>query len=295
MAKKSSPYISSDVFESNTSADSGHMIINIHGKSTSGKTFAACSASEYWPKNIPNKKPITLRDTLHIGWDRAATVGLRAEKIKMGYMVDVPSLLSVPDNDLESVMDGLCAEVHRLVNEDENIKVVIHDTATRMDKFLLDYHFHPDNIPTSRRDNAPDTMAAFGNVLRAHSRYQTAMTMLPAGVISIFLFHQRVIEEPVMGKDNVKKEQRQKQDLLRTSSDVSVIPDITGQAKNLYLNDASLEFTCKKKQMGKNVTRVLCHQGADGARGKSRFEHILEDEEPIDLYGILQRIENACK
>jgi hypothetical protein len=295
--KKSTPLVESDIFDSTGSANLSDMVINIHGHPTAGKTWAACSASAYWPKDFSKipKSGILLRDVLHNGWDKAALVGLLEHNIRVAYAVDIPALIRRYKGDLMGAIQEVINETHRIVDEDEEIKVAITDTATRMDKYFQAFWNHRDNVPLDRNNN-PDQWAMYRAIRDTHHLYQSNMTMLPEGVLSIFCFHQKVLEETSMGKDSQKKADKARKTMFKMGNQqVNVVPDIVGQSLNVYTADASLELVCTSSPNGKGgFNRALYPVVIDGQRAKNRFEKTLVGKQPADLGAILRKLRRAC-
>src|SRR3990167_6353947 len=94
---KASGIVVSDVFNRQKPGEQEQVLINLHGQPTSGKTWAALSASAYWPADAGTRakesKPVLLRDVLYIGHDANGIVGAHARKIRAAYEVSVPELL----------------------------------------------------------------------------------------------------------------------------------------------------------------------------------------------------------
>ena len=285
--------VNSEVFGLSGKEDLQNIIFNIHGPAGGGKTFAACSASKYWPAQWPPKKPTILRDIMHIGWDKAALVGLAQAKVKVAYRVDVPKLIA--DGKAADVLEAseiVMNEAIRICQKDPQIKICINDTITRMDKFLNAFWFSEGNVIRTNSGDE-DTRRTYLALFRTHHEYQAAFTLLP--VQNIFCFHSMVLEAPTEGKEEQRKATRARQDILRLNKDTYIVPEITGKSAGVYLGDSSTEFAClpARNPRTNKIERWLYPLGSQGYRGKNRFQDILGEKEPANLRKLLDRIERA--
>ena len=289
------------------------ILVNIHGPSSSGKTIAALTASQYYPKSgipLPKGKKIMLRDVCHVGWDAAALIGAKSCGLCVAYPINVPHLLSkgrksAKDNEIvfksaEDILDAfdrINDSIDEIVSKDHNITLTIDDTVSRMDRYLVAFWSHDDNIPVAYKDGKEidDTQGMYRKIFLNHHQYQARRICLPGDVRSIFLFHCRVIGDE--GDDaKLKKSERGKKKLIRLSKDVAIVPQITGQGLDLYTNDASIEFAClpSTPTKGNLPERRLWTVPSDGYRTKNRFQHLFKECEPAHMGKIFDKIRAAC-
>ena len=277
------------------------IMINLLGPSLAGKTFAAATISEYWPKRFPPSKKVMLRDTLHVSHDAAATAGLYANKIRFPYVISTMSLIGADRksgrpkcNDILEASEMITDGIREICEKDPDISNVIHDTMSSLDRFFVAFWSHDDNAPTDNRDER-DTRAMYGAIFHTHLQYHTACLMLPVDVTSLFLFHGRIIGEASDGGKGKTKEQKKKENIVRLRHDVSIVPQVTGQGLDPYTNHASVEFACLPTEGGKGkaVERWLYTVPTKDYRAKNRFEGILQDKEPVDLRDIINRIRKS--
>lgn len=275
------------------------LTINVHGVPGAGKTWAALSASDYWPAKIPPAAPVTLEDTIHIAWDHGALSGAQAKRIRCAAEHNGNALIgSGKAKDPIHAMGLILGDVGKHCVADEAIKVVIVDTITALDLAVNAHFFAPNNVPIARGTGEVNTQAIYGRILDAHRAFAAALVRLPPRVTVICLFHSQPL---VDARDPAQKTA---QSLVRLSEAVTVIPSVTGKARDLYLANASVEFACcptdpPKGSKAEPERRLwtIPHQsgGTTGLRTKNRFQGILGDWEPANLNKILAKIRAAAE
>ncbi len=305
VTKKETALVDSEIFDHDEANVREPMIFLLYGKPGAGKTTAAQSASQYWPDEFPAKKPVMLRDTMQISWDPAGRVGVRAGNVRCAYNVNAVSLMaqrrkSASDNaveqkDILDIMSRVTDEVQRIVAIDDNVTMVIDDTITFLNAYLNAHWSHPDRIPLNR-DQDEDTQAMFGKILRWHTIYLTSRLLLPADVVSWFLFHGKSLQESVEIKN---KKERKHQQMVRMTNDVTALPSITGGALDLYTGAASVEFAMIPTQPpvgSKAKSERRCYtEPHEGYRAKNRLpEGILSTYELPPLKNTIAKIAKAC-
>ncbi len=196
--------------------------------------------------------------------------------------IDILSALKIVMNDAWDICE-----------KDKNVKSVIGDTVTRLDKFLNNHWFSPKNIPKNWQGD-DDNQQAFMRIFRNHHEFQSAMITLP--VQPIFCFHPMVIKELTQGKDNVRKEAKASKSILTMGDTTKIVgPEITGKSKNVYLADAALELYCRSfRSPSTGQWKYTVHpNGYNDARGKNRLRGILEDTEEANLRVLLNKVQQA--
>lgn len=288
---------SSGLFGSSTKAVQA-AIYHLHGYPASGKTFAALMASKKWPKNLEaqkkSKKKILLDDVVYIGWDKGGLIGIKSYGIDVKYYIDMRDLV-FKTGDLLDARDEMTEELTKLLATDKNIRVVIHDTISRFDSMLESYCFHPDNVVYARDrvtgELEVDGMRTYGLVARYHHEYQASVTTTPEYVTTLFLFHQKVLDDSPKGKATQQKVNQAKLLQIRMGDAlVNVVPAITGKSLNVYTADCSMEFVMVKKG-GK---RKLFPEVTDGQRAKNRLEDVFSGPQPADMGYIIEKARKAC-
>jgi len=274
------------------------LLVNIHGVPGSGKTWAALSASNYWPKDpAKNTKPVVLKDTIHIGWDRGGLVGVLPHKIRPAYCVDMPAVLAACKGDIMKSCERVINDTSELVNKHPEIRLIVHDTCTRMDRYFVAFWMDPKNMPTNRQD-VTDTRAAYGKIRDTHHLYQSSMLQTRAGITSVFLFHQKVLEEAAGGKEDARRAAIARQAITKLGDQlVNVVPDITGQSLNVYTADASLELVAVTTAVPNTPGQFaywlypVVHRGQ---RAKNRFRSVIADKQPADLGALISRVRKSA-
>lgn len=291
--KKPNGAIPSELFGETSVNSLVNMVINMHGVPGGGKTFAALSASKFWPKTLQRqKKKLVLEDTLVVGWDPAATIGLLQYNMRVRYDINMVNVLNKHEGDVLNATSAMADEVDRLVNADPGLSLLIHDTVTTFNTKMGVYWLSDDHCPISQRTGKQDTQAAYGKILRGNLEYADGMTNLPDGVTSIFLFHQEVIGE------SKNETQKLKQDQARMSQNsVNVIPSVIGKGLGPYTANASMELVCAKSPVpGKKgqFQYWIYPDEVRSQRTKNRFASILTEKQPAHLGKLLDKVRKAC-
>ena len=288
------PQATKPTFSAQTEDYISGMIFNIHGHPGSGKTFAALQASESWPKDLAAHKATGkiahLDDLVYVEWDRQGAVGIMPHGIRLKYRVSMTDL-AFEKGDLVDAMAKMSKDLYALVQEDQNIKYVVHDTVTRMDSMIETYCFDPKRA-TLDRNGEVDGQRTYGKVATIHHEYQRSAVTLPDRISNIFLFHQKVMDERVGEKDA-----KRRKDLILKMGDQTtrVVPAITGKSANVYLADSSIEFVCKAiAKKGEDPRRWLYAATIDGERAKNRLQGVFDEKEPADMGHIIAKARAAC-
>jgi hypothetical protein len=280
------------LFGSKNIDDIDDMTINLHGDPGSGKTFAALSASKFWPKDLKaqfkSQKKISLEDVLYVGWDRAGLGGLRQYGIDVPLRIDMKAT-AFKYKDLLDAVEAMTDEMTEIFVKKPEVKFNIHDTISRFDDVLVDYVF--DTMPTYRFDrqtgeNIVDNRATYRTIAACHRRYHHAITDVPAGVLTMCLFHQKVLE-PV---DGMKSEQEKQLIVKMGNRLVRTVPQMTGQAINAYTADCSLELVCVKR----GDKRFLYPEVVEGQRAKNRFPEVLDGPQEAHMGKLLAKLKKVC-
>lgn len=273
--------------------DANRMIWGIYGPSSAGKTTIAFSLCAKWPRDfVKNKRPIILDDVIYWQWDPDGALAVAPFKIKVkpAHLLNMPAIIA--QYGFPRAL-RYASETATALAENPKIKVEIHDTVSTFDKFSLSYiEAHP------KSDEKPDdTQTIFGRHLANHRFYSTETMVRPSRVSTIYLFHEKVIDEKRLEK--ATRAERAKAKAKRMSDvKVNIIPAITGSGGEFYTNAVSLELSvCATPIPGKpgRYNRALYPLTHEGRRAKSRFQHLLTDKMPCDLAQLRKRIQAACK
>lgn len=265
----------------------------IHGPPGVGKTWFAGTASEFWPELVPSAKRIELLDMLWFQVDAGATAGFAEQNIVLpkGHVIDVRGAIAQHGllKGLNGTMDLLDQQCQKL-----RPKYVVADTISMLDKFMVDYY----EARCPMMDNGePVPFWTFKQILMLHRRFYSRIMM--AGAQVIFLCHSKVQAE-IKGSNDFAKNASLGREARSVPGGFDIIPEISGQARNLYVGNSNIEGVLKARIMpgpGKQLMRFFYPQGSTNHEGKSRFTRSLKREEGPNpsLRAIYDKIRAAAK
>lgn len=228
-------------------------LIVIHGPPASGKTHLAATFSEYFPTKLPSPKQVGLDDLLWIPWDAGACEGLRSHRIRVPA---VPVDTIIRDN--ATIVAGIREVIATAIvmAEQYGSRAIVVDTITKMDKILVSHW--QENCPI--QNGTENTQAMYGKILANHVEFYSRL--INSGRTIIACAHSKPVGEPRGDKEQhrINKAARQV-----AGTHAVVIPNMTGQGKDLWTSDASLQI----------VT-----QFSAGPRGKDPTYTAFIDNEP---------------
>lgn len=255
-----------------------------HGPPGVGKTFFAATGSKFFPRTeeeINDGKKRHLSDILFLTADAGAVDGLSEMKLS----VDVLSIKEAIE--ILDVPKGITAilEEAKKICEAGKYSWVVTDTVSVLDKYITEYY---DRFSPKTQKGDTDTLGMYRLIFNQHKRFHAALSKLPAR--KHYLFHSKF-----QGGQLQKNEDAiAKKKASTTTADTETFPEVTGQAKSLYVANASIEFVLQASVVpgkGKRkLTRWVKPFGGDGFEGKNRFERSLEEKEEPDLYKIIEKI-----
>ena len=279
--------------------------MGVYGPPGVGKTILSMTASQFWPKELPSPKPVTLHDTLHVAWDPDAGTGLK----ELGVIVPTINIkklmrpLTKDEEELKkrggkvrphvrSILEALTF-VNReqlLFAEYANAKYgrsyIIQDTVSWLNGQLEKWYVHGPGCPESKGGNR-NTRQGWILLSGAHELFISYNIQTPSNII--YLFHATAMVE------NNETEEGRNQALKNKAAGLSdIVPQITGRSKNTYNSGTSCTFwlTARLNARG-SYDRKLHTQEIGGALVKNRWQHSLSAEEPADLGALFRKIRAA--
>lgn len=256
----------------------GH--ITIIGPFGHGKTTLLASASEAFPIELPAKTRTTLHDILFVQFDRGGTASLAPMKLFAPHIIDARMIIA--DKGITEGQKVLMDLINEKLVEYPEITNVGLDTVTRWDLALV-AHF------SKVHANNSNTYQKWGDVYDRHARLYTAFDSKNIRLISTF--HTKARPEP----QNTQQQNAQNAQSL-ASLDSDIVHAISGQARSLYLGDASLKlalYTSVNKRDG--TVRTAFPFGGKEMEGGCRYYDWLDEEEPANLQLIFDKIKRRLR
>jgi hypothetical protein len=263
----------------------------IYGPIGAGKTRLACTASEFWPNELPAKKKVVLEDMYWASIDRKALdcltiMGIDVPQFDFGRLARDPALWKLAGSDkspsIVRAIEVFMGEVTSYVAA-HRPKYVVMDTISVLDTKMI-CHF------TEVTKNHTNQYERYKLNLAAHGLLHMRLMQLGCGVL--YLCHSNVVKEDT-------ESQKDKNKAVLVVGGAEIIPELTGQAAKHYKRDASFEFYVEafrdptnKKAMKRQVHTEVNEKGAEI---KNRFEGVLDRIEEPHLGKILAKIGAAQK
>jgi len=241
----------------------------IQGPVDVGKTFLAATASSKWPETLPSATWVDIDDMIWLQVDRCATAGFGEQKINIPHLIDIVD--AIRSFGFDTALRMVFQEIENLQEKFPQIAWVVLDTASRFDLVLRDHY--------SKNFTKYDLWNA---VLNMHVRFNTNLLM--TGLKRIILTHSRV------APDTEAEKTKQKASQVTTSK---IVPSLSGQARDMYLGDASMlaVLLAKRNPKTKELTRTLYPCGTSEFEGKNKWRLTLDIEEPPHLGKLFAKIE----
>lgn len=245
--------------------------ILVHGPPGVGKTFFAGTASEFWPADLTvMKKRCNLDDMLWLQIDAGATAGFAEAGIDLrGRVIDMSG--AIAEYGLLKGMAG-CLDLMDLALSTNPATFVVVDTISMLDKLIVEYY--EARTPISERTGEPDGWWAFKQILIAHRRVHARLHNNKAK--PIWLCHSKVQGEAVGKNSQLQREAK------AVPGGFDIIPEITGQARTLYVGNCSIEGVLKARVLPgpkRVMQRFFYPFGVNASEGKTRFQKALKREE----------------
>jgi len=239
-------------------------LIVIHGPPKTGKTILALSISKYFGTGKP------LDDVYHIGADMDALAGCQELNLEVPYACDVMDAFEDDSGRRRGVVPALGAIVKEVEESPATVKWCITDTASQLDTIFRNYYANVAN---------QEKWPLFNSCLNAHVRLFNSLRLTGMGLI--VLCHSKVPAE----QDDTQLRLK-----ANSATAANIIPSLTGQARDLYCGNCSLEgaYMNKKDPKTKEVTRILYPMGTREWEGGNRWGLTEEIENP-NLRDILER------
>lgn len=263
----------SSFMSSSRGQQKGHIVL--HGPPGVGKSFCAATISKHWPAELPAKKPVELSDCIWLSFDAGATDGFQAENIEVDT-IDMVGLMNAEG--IEKGRDAMVA----MIRDNPDIENIIVDTVSMFDKLLNDYC---DRTSPLDKTGNKDKFAMYRNIFNSHKRFHSVLRSL--GKRIVYLCHSKAVF------DSSDSQTIRRQAAEAIGFDVQ--PDITGQARTVYIGDASLEAVITLRRTPgvkgpEGLRRILHPYGSGEFEGKNRWHSILTMEEEAHLGKILRKV-----
>lgn len=267
-------------------------IIIVHGPRGAGKTRLAATASKYWPGKVPAAKPVHLKDMLWLSMDAGATdtmgeLGVDADCMELTGLLNDQRLWKdagwVQRPTMLQVLNLMTQEAIDFCQGDPDRTVVV-DTISTMDRHLNTY-------AKERTVNSTNKYAKYNVMLEVHSQFHERLKFGCRRII--YLCHSKAMSE------DANTAQKKKNLATKSPGLPDIIPSITGQGADVYINDASLELSilANSRLNGnkKGIERTVYPLQNLGFEAKSRFELSLNQEEKPHLGKIFNKIRKNIK
>lgn len=260
----------------------------ITGLPGAGKTTLAASA--FSPdvgarlampaKEIKDKPVIVLETAIWIGFDNQSTLALRGKRIKPRWHLDMATLIKLANGNVSQAIRDLHAYVEAAAEAGATGYVV--DTATSFGgQWLV-----PEYVTGS--DNGFTGWQTVGN---------EQLKLLNLG--KDLGLRQWWLAQPTENKletlaqsskaTEADKAKAQAQSVAGGSN--YVVPALSGKVFPPVLNaQCSVSGWLQAREVNGKTTRTWMPYGGDGSRGKTRYEGILDQKEPADLFAMDQKI-----
>ena len=272
--------------------------IVVTGQTGAGKTSLAATIIPEIAEALqsPPAKMRTLASVVWLSADEQALVALQAKNLEPEFEIDIKAMAANEPN-METTLNKICDNLEELQSA-ADAKILVWDTVSTLGDYLTAWHVYGAGCPTAQ-SGAKNTMRGWGKVGDEYRKLYVLASAL--GYRQIILAHPKsnAVEEdatdPKAGAIT-----RAQATVEGAPGDNLIIPATAGRAFARFLNGAcSIQawLRAEDETRGGTTTRVrtLMPYGGEGARGKVRYEGILDREEPADLAALDQKILEAIQ
>jgi len=258
-----------------------------------GKTVAAATISEHCPE-LPAKQLVDVPDVLFWNFDRGGKNSLAPVGINAPYFDMSGSDAQVAPGDNEQLTGqklwvALKRQVKAALNETEamvrngTIKCVVLDTLTAFDTSMV--------AALERVYSGQDSkIQMWGEILTMHRGI--GERLLNMNVNIIVNCHAKYMGEPLTKNKAVVEKEALKKAATFAKEDASVVPDLSGKAKNYWEGQSDIICTIKQIRQGNKVKEVYIEPfGGKGCEGGGRYSDALEIKEPADYKEVLAKVD----
>jgi hypothetical protein len=249
--------------------------IVIHAPPKNGKTFFAASASEAYPDELDPEAPAVLEDMLWFSVDAGACAGFEEAGLECPNVINVNELIA----DLGPIagVEAALKLAKQVKTSNPKIRYNVVDTVSQLDRYWT-AHFG------ALRAGEENTYALFRDIFNAHKLFHS--NVLRLGLRNIWLCHSKAVAEgnTIQAKNSQRAQKVPGIDAIQ--------PDITGQARTVYIGNASLELVILAKISPKDRLKMrwtVYPYGGHGFEGSNRYHQSLELEEEANLRKILAK------
>lgn len=245
----------------------------LHGPPGVGKTFLAATASAAWPEVLPSRKKVDLGDMLWFQIDAGATAGFLEQRIQVPFVVDVRR--AIGDHDLLLGLRGSMDLMEETIDKNPEIGFVVIDTLSILSTLVVQYY--EKRAPVSKTTGKVDGWWAYKQIgvrfKDVHSRFTATNRKM------IICCHSKVLSDPQDAAQAASMEAK------AVPGNFSIVPNIAGGSRDMFVGNASLEGVVKAKKRIKpklGYDRFFYPMGVGASEGKSRFTRALKREEGPD-------------
>jgi hypothetical protein len=130
----------------------------------------------------------------------------------------------------------------------------------------------------------------YGNVLNWHRVFYYGIKALPFKAC-VFLSHSKAL----WSTNDETEQSKMAKEAGKHLDDAQIVPNISGQAVNIYTNEALFVCTIDVVEVpgGKGRKRYVYLERINGKGGKNRFEHLLKGKQEAHLNNIINIIKTT--
>jgi hypothetical protein len=258
-------------------------VVLVVGNIGSGKTFLAGTASKFWPKALPAKEMVDLKDMFWLQFDTKATAGFKHNNVR-AVTFDVNRYMSredlwkngKPPTIVQAIEVGLEEAEVFAKNYGPGAQIVV-DTISKMDYKLMLHHMEvaAKEAMVTGKDNP---YRKFDLNLKAHNLIHETLKQIGFSTI-IYCCHEKALGQDV-----------DKAQATRIVGGACWGPDLTGAAPKFYKSDTSMQLVMQttKGLKGSITRKVICGINDTGHESKNRYEGLVPEINEADLGKILR-------
>lgn len=246
--------------------------VTLYSPPGEGKTWAAASASDFFPEKFPIEQPVELKDTMWILFDKGGLAGLNEQKV----IVPKLDLSSISGKEL---IDAL-REIPTILRPEvkNGLRYVVGDTITVLDIGLLAYYLE-----------RYDKWDLYNAILKDHRVFFDGIRGLK--LRAIWIFHEKY---QMKAGDSAAAQQTAAAAAAKGVELGKSAIDISGRAMNFYRGQSSLILPVKKIRAGtgENDFQYYVLPRSNEKDCKTRYK-CLANREPANLRALFKKIEQA--